>query len=59
MVQGKCAIDSGATQGRAHDQVPRRRGPRAAHQDADEFKPWLDADAARLADVIKKIGKAE
>jgi len=31
----------------------------AAYQDADEFKPWLDADAARLADVIKKIGKVE
>jgi tripartite-type tricarboxylate transporter receptor subunit TctC len=30
-----------------------------AYQDADEFKPWLDADAARLADVIKKIGKVE
>ncbi|HMH50300.1 MAG TPA: tripartite tricarboxylate transporter substrate binding protein [Candidatus Acidoferrum sp.] len=31
----------------------------AAYQDADEFKPWLDTDAARLADVIKKIGKVE
>ena len=31
----------------------------AAYQDADEFKAWLDADAARLADVIKKIGKVE
>ena len=31
----------------------------AAYQDAEEFKPWLDADAARLADVIKKIGKVE
>ena len=31
----------------------------AAYQDADEFKPWLDADAARLADVIKRIGKVE
>jgi tripartite-type tricarboxylate transporter receptor subunit TctC len=31
----------------------------AAYQDADDFKPWLDADAARLADVIKKIGKVE
>jgi tripartite-type tricarboxylate transporter receptor subunit TctC len=30
----------------------------AAYQDADEFTPWLDADAARPADVIKKIGKA-
>jgi tripartite-type tricarboxylate transporter receptor subunit TctC len=30
-----------------------------AYQDADDFKPWLDADAARLADVIKKIGKVE
>jgi tripartite-type tricarboxylate transporter receptor subunit TctC len=31
----------------------------AAYQDADEFKPWLDADAARLAEVIKRIGKVE
>ena len=31
----------------------------AAYQDADEFKAWLDADAARLADVIKRIGKVE
>ena len=31
----------------------------AAYQDADEFRPWLDADAGRLADVIKKIGKVE
>ena len=31
----------------------------AAYQDADEFKAWLDGDAARLADVIKKIGKVE
>ena len=30
-----------------------------AYQDADEFKTWWDADAARLADVIKKIGKVE
>lgn len=39
-------------------QRPRQPVP-AAYQDADEFKPWLDADAARLADVIKKIGKVE
>jgi tripartite-type tricarboxylate transporter receptor subunit TctC len=31
----------------------------AAYQDADEFKPWLDADAVRMAEVIKKIGKVE
>ena len=30
-----------------------------AYQDADEFKPWLDADAARLAEVIRRIGKVE
>jgi len=30
-----------------------------AYQDSDEFKAWLDADAVRLADVIKKIGKVE
>ena len=30
-----------------------------AYMDADEFRPWLDADAARLADVVKKIGKVE
>jgi tripartite-type tricarboxylate transporter receptor subunit TctC len=31
----------------------------AAYQDAEEFRPWLDADAARLAEVIRKIGKVE
>jgi tripartite-type tricarboxylate transporter receptor subunit TctC len=30
-----------------------------AYQDADEFKPWLDTDATRLAEVIKRIGKVE
>jgi tripartite-type tricarboxylate transporter receptor subunit TctC len=30
-----------------------------AYQDADEFRPWWDADAARLAAVIKKIGRVE
>jgi tripartite-type tricarboxylate transporter receptor subunit TctC len=30
-----------------------------AYQDADEFKAWWDADAARLAEVIKRIGKVE
>jgi hypothetical protein len=25
----------------------------------DEFKAWLDTDAVRLADVIKKFGKVE
>jgi tripartite-type tricarboxylate transporter receptor subunit TctC len=30
-----------------------------AYQDAEEFKTWWDADSARLADVIKKIGKVE
>jgi tripartite-type tricarboxylate transporter receptor subunit TctC len=30
-----------------------------AYQDADEFKAWWDADAARLAAVIKRIGKVE
>jgi tripartite-type tricarboxylate transporter receptor subunit TctC len=30
-----------------------------AYQDADEFRAWWDADAARLADVIKTIGKVE
>jgi len=30
-----------------------------AYQDADEFARFLDADAVRLADVIKKIGKIE
>jgi tripartite-type tricarboxylate transporter receptor subunit TctC len=30
-----------------------------AYMDADEFKPWLDADATRLAEVVKKIGKIE
>ena len=30
-----------------------------AYQDADEFKPWLDTDATKLAEVIRKIGKVE
>jgi tripartite-type tricarboxylate transporter receptor subunit TctC len=30
-----------------------------AYQDADDFKAWWDADSARLAEVIKKIGKVE
>jgi tripartite-type tricarboxylate transporter receptor subunit TctC len=30
-----------------------------AYQDADEFRAWWDADAARLAAVIKKIGRVE
>ena len=30
-----------------------------AYMDADEFKAWLDVDAARLAEVIKRIGKVE
>ena len=30
-----------------------------AYQDADEFRAWWDADAARLAEVIKAIGKVE
>lgn len=30
-----------------------------AYKDADEFRTWWDADSAKLADVIKKIGKVE
>jgi len=30
-----------------------------AYQDADEFRAWWDADAARLAEVIRAIGKVE
>jgi tripartite-type tricarboxylate transporter receptor subunit TctC len=30
-----------------------------AYQDADEFQAWWDADAARLAEAIKKMGKIE
>jgi tripartite-type tricarboxylate transporter receptor subunit TctC len=30
-----------------------------AYQDADEFKPWWDHDAATLAEVVKKIGRVE
>ena len=30
-----------------------------AYLDADEFQKWWDADAARLAEVVKKIGKVE
>ena len=30
-----------------------------AYQDADEFGKWWDADATRLGEVIKKIGKVD
>jgi tripartite-type tricarboxylate transporter receptor subunit TctC len=30
-----------------------------AYQDADEFKAWWDKDAARLAEVVKRIGRVE
>jgi len=30
-----------------------------AYQDAGEFRAWWDADAARLAEVIRAIGKVE
>jgi tripartite-type tricarboxylate transporter receptor subunit TctC len=30
-----------------------------AYQDADEFRAWWDADARRLATVIKQIGRVE
>ena len=30
-----------------------------AYQDADEFRAWWDADSARLAEAIKRIGKVE
>jgi tripartite-type tricarboxylate transporter receptor subunit TctC len=30
-----------------------------AYKDADEFRTWLDVDAARLAKVIQRIGKVE
>ena len=30
-----------------------------AYQDADEFRAWWDADAARLAEAIKRIGRVE
>ncbi len=30
-----------------------------AYQDADEFRAWFDADAARLAEAVKRIGKVE
>ncbi len=30
-----------------------------AYQDADDFGKWWDADAARLAEVIKRIGRIE
>ena len=30
-----------------------------AYQDADEFRKWWDADAVRLAEVIKRIGRVE
>jgi tripartite-type tricarboxylate transporter receptor subunit TctC len=30
-----------------------------AYLDADDFRAWWDADAARLAEVVKRIGKVE
>jgi tripartite-type tricarboxylate transporter receptor subunit TctC len=30
-----------------------------AYMDADEFNPWWAKDAARLAQVVKQIGKVE
>ena len=30
-----------------------------AYQDAEEFRAWWDADSARLAEAIKRIGKVE
>jgi tripartite-type tricarboxylate transporter receptor subunit TctC len=30
-----------------------------AYQDADDFRAWLDVDAARLAEVIKRVGRLE
>jgi tripartite-type tricarboxylate transporter receptor subunit TctC len=30
-----------------------------AYKDADEFRAWWDADAGRLAEVIRKIGRVE
>jgi tripartite-type tricarboxylate transporter receptor subunit TctC len=30
-----------------------------AYKDADEFRTWWDADSAKLADVIRKIGKVD
>ena len=30
-----------------------------AYQDAEEFRAWWDADAARLAEAIKRIGRME
>jgi tripartite-type tricarboxylate transporter receptor subunit TctC len=30
-----------------------------AYKDADEFKTWFEADGARLAEVVRKIGKVE
>ena len=29
------------------------------YMDADQFNPWWDQDAKRLAGVIQKIGKVE
>jgi hypothetical protein len=30
-----------------------------AYKDADEFRPWFEADAAGLAGVIQRIGRNE
>jgi hypothetical protein len=29
------------------------------YKDADEFRVWWDAEAVRLAEVIKRIGRVE
>lgn len=61
--------DAGATQEGAHaGRVPRNQlacplldkiQVPIAHMDADEFTPWWDDEARRLAAVIKRIGKIE
>jgi tripartite-type tricarboxylate transporter receptor subunit TctC len=30
-----------------------------AYKDADQFKVWWDAEAVRLTEVIKRIGRVE
>jgi tripartite-type tricarboxylate transporter receptor subunit TctC len=40
-------------------QVMTTAGSPILYQDAPEFARYVDADAAKMADVVKKVGKLE
>jgi tripartite-type tricarboxylate transporter receptor subunit TctC len=40
-------------------QVMMTAGSPILYQDAPEFARYVDADAAKMADVVKKVGKLE